>query len=46
MDVDPARFRKRLGLSGTGSAVLILTRIAGRHRALLAERVERPAPAQ
>lgn len=46
VDIDPARFRKRLGLSGTGSAVLILTRIAGRHRALLAERVERPAPAQ
>ena len=39
VDVDPARFRKKLGLSGRGSAVLILTRVQGRHRALLAERV-------
>ncbi|MDY0911695.1 class I SAM-dependent methyltransferase [Rathayibacter festucae] len=39
VDVDPARFRKKLGLAGRGSAVLILTRIQGRHRALLAERV-------
>ncbi|NRG40266.1 class I SAM-dependent methyltransferase [Rathayibacter sp. VKM Ac-2835] len=39
VDVDPARFRRRLGLAGRGSAVLILTRIQGRHRALLAERV-------
>lgn len=38
VDIDPARFRRKLGLSGTGSAVLILTRIQGRHRALLAER--------
>lgn len=38
VDVDPARFRKKLGLSGRGSAVLILTRVQGRHRALLAER--------
>ncbi|MBF4461641.1 MULTISPECIES: class I SAM-dependent methyltransferase [unclassified Rathayibacter] len=38
VDVDPARFRRKLGLSGRGSAVLILTRIRGRHRALLAER--------
>ena len=39
VDVDPARFRRKLGLAGRGSAVLILTRIQGRHRALLAERV-------
>ncbi|NQX15184.1 class I SAM-dependent methyltransferase [Rathayibacter sp. VKM Ac-2857] len=39
VDVDPARFRKKLGLAGRGSAVLILTRIQGRHRALLSERV-------
>jgi len=39
VDVDPARFRRKLGLSGRGSAVLILTRVQGRHRALLAERV-------
>ncbi|QHC59721.1 class I SAM-dependent methyltransferase [Rathayibacter sp. VKM Ac-2760] len=38
VDIDPARFRRKLGLSGRGSAVLILTRIQGRHRALLAER--------
>jgi len=39
VDIDPARFRKKLGLSGSAAAVLILTRIDGRHRALLAERV-------
>ncbi|SMH31228.1 hypothetical protein SAMN06295885_0558 [Rathayibacter oskolensis] len=38
VDIDPARFRTKLGLSGRGSAVLILTRVQGRHRALLAER--------
>lgn len=43
VDIDPARFRRRLGLAGSRGAVLILTRIQGRHRALLAERVERPA---
>lgn len=39
VDADPALFRKKLGLKGPGSAVLFLTRVAGRHRALLAERV-------
>lgn len=43
VDIDPARLRRRLGLAGSQGAVLILTRIQGRHRALLAERVERPA---
>jgi len=39
VDVDPAAFRKRLSLQGTGSATLVLTRVAGRHTALLCERV-------
>jgi SAM-dependent methyltransferase len=38
VDVDPATFRKRLSLQGTGSATLVLTRVAGRHTALLCER--------
>ncbi|MCL2795684.1 MAG: SAM-dependent methyltransferase [Microbacteriaceae bacterium] len=39
VDVDPARLRTKLGLKGAASATLILTRVAGRHTALLAERV-------
>jgi SAM-dependent methyltransferase len=39
VDVDPAAFRKRLAPKGRGSATLILTRVAGRHTALLVERV-------
>ncbi|CAN5133517.1 50S ribosomal protein L11 methyltransferase [soil metagenome] len=39
VDVDPATLRKRLSLRGGGSATLFLTRVAGRHTALLAERV-------
>lgn len=39
VEVDPAALRTRLGLSGDRSATLILTRIAGRHTALLAERL-------
>lgn len=39
VDIDPAQLRKKLGLAGRGSGVLILTRIRGRHRALLVERV-------
>ncbi len=39
VDVDPAAFRKRLQLSGSNEATLILTRVAGRHTALLCERV-------
>ncbi|KAA9135510.1 class I SAM-dependent methyltransferase [Microbacterium caowuchunii] len=39
VDVDPAALRTRLKLAGDGAATLILTRVAGRHRALLADRV-------
>ena len=39
VDVDPAALRKRLALSGERSATLVLTRVAGRHTALLAERL-------
>ncbi|MES2094396.1 MAG: class I SAM-dependent methyltransferase [Actinomycetota bacterium] len=39
VDVDPAAFRRRLSLHGPQSATLVLTRVAGRHTALLAERV-------
>jgi hypothetical protein len=39
VDVDPAALRKRLALSGDRSATLVLTRVAGRHTALLAERL-------
>ena len=38
-DVDPAALRKRLKLRGPNRATLVLTRAAGRHIALLAERV-------
>jgi hypothetical protein len=38
VDVDPAAFRQRLGLRGTRTATLILTRVAGERVALLAER--------
>lgn len=39
VDVDPATLRTRLALRGEDSATLLLTRIAGRRRALLADRV-------
>jgi hypothetical protein len=39
VDVDPALLRKKLSLKGKSSATLILTRVAGRHTALLCERV-------
>jgi hypothetical protein len=39
VDVDPAQLRKRLSPKGRASATLIVTRAAGRHVALLAERV-------
>jgi hypothetical protein len=39
MDVEPAQLRTRLALKGTESATLILTRVAGKRVALLAERV-------
>jgi hypothetical protein len=44
VDIDPARFRTRLALSGDGAATLVLTRIAGERAALLAERVVDPGP--
>jgi hypothetical protein len=39
VDVDPTALRKRLSLSGRESATLVLTRIAGRHTALLVDRL-------
>jgi THUMP domain-like len=38
MDVDPAQLRTKLNLKGRESAALILTRVAGKRLALLAER--------
>ena len=38
VDVDPAELRRKLSPKGDGSATLILTRGAGRHTAMLAER--------
>lgn len=38
VDVDPAQLRTKLALKGRESATLILTRIAGRHTAILAQR--------
>ncbi|MGO1497965.1 THUMP-like domain-containing protein, partial [Agrococcus casei] len=37
--VEPADFRKKLKLSGGNAATLILTRIEGDHRAVIAHRV-------
>lgn len=39
VDVDPAVLRKKLTLKGDAAATLILTRVAGRHTALLVERL-------
>lgn len=39
MDVDPAQLRTKLALKGRESATLILTRVAGKRLALLAERL-------
>lgn len=39
IDVDPAALRTTLPLEGTGTATLILTRVAGTKTAILAERV-------
>ncbi|MBH0129867.1 class I SAM-dependent methyltransferase [Salinibacterium sp. NK8237] len=39
VDIDPAAFRTSLSLKGENSATLILTRVAGKRRALLAQRV-------
>lgn len=38
VDVDPAQLRKRLSLKGKRGATLFVTRVAGKHTALLAER--------
>lgn len=38
VEVDPAELRKELSLRGTNSATLIITRVDGRHRAILAKR--------
>jgi len=40
VDIDPAAFRTALSPKGDGSATLILTRVQGKRRALLVERVE------
>lgn len=40
IDVDPAALRKTLPLQGTGTATLILTRVAGAKTAILADRVD------
>lgn len=39
VDVDPAQFRSQLALAGDATGTLVLTRLAGRRRALLVERV-------
>jgi hypothetical protein len=39
VDIDPAEFRTALNPKGDGSATLLLTRVAGKRRAILAERV-------
>ncbi|MGV8885896.1 MAG: THUMP-like domain-containing protein [Microbacteriaceae bacterium] len=39
IDVDPAQLRKKLALKGDRSATLILTRVAGKRVALLADRL-------
>jgi len=39
VDVDPAQLRKKLSLKGNARATLVLTRVGGRHTALLCERV-------
>ena len=36
-DVIPEQLRKELGLKGSNSATLIVTRVAGQHRALICE---------
>ena len=40
VDIDPAQLRPKLALRGSGSAVLLLTRIAGSRVAVLAERCD------
>ena len=40
VDIDPAEFRKRLGLTGKNSATLFLTRLGERRVAILAQRLK------
>jgi hypothetical protein len=40
VDIDPAQLRTKLSLKGAAAATLILTRVAGKRMALLAERVQ------
>lgn len=40
VDIDPAAFRKQLKPTGSGSATLVLTRLAGERAALLVERCD------
>ena len=42
LDIDPHAFRRRLAPKGDARATLILTRVAGRRRAILAERLPSP----
>jgi predicted RNA methylase len=42
VDVDPAELRRRLSPRGDAAATLILTRVAGKHTAILAERDHAP----
>lgn len=42
VDIDPAAFRKKLAPRGDKSATLVLTRVAGRRVALLAQRADSP----
>ena len=42
VDIDPAQFRTKLDLRGDAAATLVLTRIAGRRRAILTERADQP----
>ena len=44
MDIDPAALRLRLKLKGTASATVILTRVGGSRLAIIADRLDRPAP--
>ena len=46
VDVDPAALRRRLRLRGDAHATLVLTRLDGRHRAILADRVRTGSAAQ
>ncbi len=39
IDVDPDRFRKSMSLKGTSSATVILTRLMGKHSALIVRRL-------